>query len=230
MIRDAINKILELSVPAMQEIDGRTYSDRNIFEVVPPRPDLLMFNGLSGIASALSELETFDNVFLHVEDELNVSIKLSNPDVHGRVIETARATAKQHVADFKFDRYYDTEDFIIEMQACFVQNDVTDRIIKMASGVTGTSEVNLSDDGVSQSVTTGKTIKSTVKIENPLFLQPYRTFVEVPQPESPYILRVRTEGTRMALYQAGAGLWKKQAMDNIAAYFAEKFPELKILA
>lgn len=52
-------------------------------------------------------------------------------------------------------------------------------------------------------------------------LRPYRTFLEVEQPESEFLLRLR-EGGKIGLFEADGGMWKQQAKKNIAEYFQEE--------
>lgn len=57
-----------------------------------------------------------------------------------------------------------------------------------------------------------------------LALQPFRTFREVPQPESDFILRL-DENWRVGLFEADGGIWKMEAKDNIKAYLEEYLKE-----
>ena len=52
-------------------------------------------------------------------------------------------------------------------------------------------------------------------------LQPFRTFLEVQQPNGDFIFRVRHEegkGNLCALFEADAGMWKLAAMDSIKSW------------
>jgi hypothetical protein len=48
-------------------------------------------------------------------------------------------------------------------------------------------------------------------------LAPYRTFVEVTQPESDFVFRMQN-GPRCALFEADGGAWKLTAMRHIKEY------------
>ena len=67
---------------------------------------------------------------------------------------------------------------------------------------------------------TGVASRGNAKVPNPVQLSPYRTFVEVEQPESKFVFRMR-EGARCGLFEADGGAWKLEAMNNIKEYLKE---------
>ena len=72
---------------------------------------------------------------------------------------------------------------------------------------------------------TGIASKGEAIVPNPVILQPYRTFVEVPQPYSQYIFRMKQDkydGIQCALFEADGGAWKIEAMKEIKAYLEEQ--------
>jgi len=82
-------------------------------------------------------------------------------------------------------------------------------------------EPRLTSPGVSQSVTAraGLARVAEVPVTNPVTLRPYRTFAEVEQPASPFILRLKRKDGEMpqcALFEADGGKWKIEAIQNIA--------------
>ena len=83
------------------------------------------------------------------------------------------------------------------------------------------------DNGISQevSVRTGAVLKEQQTVQPIVRLQPYRTFLEVEQPASDFLLRLDKEG-RPALYEADGGAWKLEAKRNIAAYLGEQLADL----
>jgi hypothetical protein len=86
---------------------------------------------------------------------------------------------------------------------------------------------SIGDDGVSQSVTakTGVATVEDVKVPNPVLLSPYRTFVEVTQPESAFVFRMKN-GPVAALFEADGGAWRNAAIDAVADYLADELSEL----
>ena len=57
-----------------------------------------------------------------------------------------------------------------------------------------------------------------------LFRSPYRTFIEVEQPESKFIFRMR-EGGACALFEADGGAWKLDAQNAVYEYLKDRLKE-----
>ena len=64
-----------------------------------------------------------------------------------------------------------------------------------------------------------------VQVKPRVTLRPFRTFLEVAQPESEFILRLNDRG-EINLIGADGGAWKLEAVRNIAAYFEEKLGDM----
>ena len=68
-------------------------------------------------------------------------------------------------------------------------------------------------------------LKRNVEINPRVKLQPFRTFLEVAQPESEYLLRVDENG-RIGLFEADGGVWKLEAKRNVKEYLAVELDDL----
>src|SRR5690606_11961476 len=88
------------------------------------------------------------------------------------------------------------------------------------------ASVGTSDDGVTQKVEVkaGISMVGMAEVPNPVTLAPYRTFHDVTQPESPFVLRVKMEGERAfaALFEADGGRWQQTAVQEIAAWLEKE--------
>ncbi|MFQ9697783.1 MAG: hypothetical protein ACLRY5_13210, partial [Zhenhengia sp.] len=92
----------------------------------------------------------------------------------------------------------------------------------------------IGDDGVSQAATikTGVASIGEVKVPNPVYLAPYRTFAEIEQPVSKFVFRMES-GPKAALFEADGGAWKNEAILKIKDYLKEQLAgieEVHILA
>lgn len=76
-----------------------------------------------------------------------------------------------------------------------------------------------SDDGMTQTVQvqTGVVTVGDVSLKNPIPLTPLRTFYEVEQVTSPFILRF-DENAKAALYEGDGGAWRLYAVDSVVGW------------
>jgi hypothetical protein len=134
---------------------------------------------------------------------------------------------------FKFGTYYNQEDFIVGLQALFEPTPSRADVLKVVGTIADKQIAEHSDDGVTQHVnaTAGLIMVKEIAVPNPVFLKPFRTFREVDQPESPFVLRVRSgkDKPECALFEADGGRWKLAAIQSIKEYLEDK-TELPIIA
>ena len=135
------------------------------------------------------------------------------------------------IPDFEYGRYMGNERFIIALQSKFIDNDDRALLLKFSGTVKDESIVEYGDDGVTQKATvkTGITSVGDAIVPNPVKLQPFRTFIEVTQPESAFVFRMRQadgRGVECAIFEADGGAWKNAAMKSIKEYLQNELAEL----
>jgi hypothetical protein len=118
------------------------------------------------------------------------------------------------------------------MQSCFVQNEDTAKILKVVGNIKEETVRNIGDDGISQQVTAkaGIATVENVIVPNPVILAPYRSFIEVDQPESKFVFRMRSTGSepQCALFEADGGAWKLDAMYLIKGFLTKHLEGIDI--
>lgn len=127
------------------------------------------------------------------------------------------------VPTFKYGAFVDHEEFVINVQSKFLSDTETDKdlILRFAGTVEKGTVAEYGDTGVAQKATVkvGIASKSDAVVPNPVRLRPYRTFMEVNQPASEFIFRMKDDqGISCALFEADGGAWKNAAMQNIKNY------------
>lgn len=227
MDRTAIEKIVELGAPNYHEENGYTYTDKQLHVVQEPRVPTLTFHTLDGLVNALSaEHEWFEApLLISVEDEETVKVcsAISSIDRQREVPYIVRA----ELVDIPFDRKLDYETMMITLKSKFVETPELLDLVQLLGTITEENSAKLSDDGFTQTVVVRKGIAlKDNKVVNPrVRLKPYRTFCEVDQPESEFLVRL-SEGGYVALYEADGGAWKLQARRNVADYLKENLAVL----
>lgn len=229
-LREAMNFLVQLAdearEPHVTEIAGKTYCDKNLArydkeEMARP----LTATSLSSLIDYISgkQKELRDSMIIHVESPTKVRL-ISGLTKERNREELFCVTTNSN--GFEFDHAYDQERFIINMQTAFEQTDETALILTVAGNVESKTVANYGDDGTSQKATISKGIagKEDVLVPNPVILRPYRTFLEVEQPESKFIFRIK-EGNDgqpfFKLIEADGGIWKYEAVASIKEYLQE---------
>jgi hypothetical protein len=217
MIRDALEYLIGLGNTRIEKDGNRVFSTQKLHVVNEAAPDALQVHSLSGLVEYLkSNFDGENKLMIHVNSPTDVECFSSfNRDF--RRNEYIKASAM--IPSFRFGNNYDAEEFNIKLQSGFVKNEDKEIMLKVVGNIKEEAVNSVGDDGTSQSVTakTGVATVGNVKVPNPVLLAPYRTFVEVEQPESDFVFRMRS-GPACALYEADGGAWKLEAMNNIKNY------------
>lgn len=217
MIKEALEYLVGLGNTRIENVGNRIFSTQKIYAVEEPTPTTIQVNSLSGLVGYIqSKFDGDHPLMVHVKSPTEV-VAFSSINRDSNRDEFIKATAM--LPSFSFDRWYDTEEFNIKLQSCFVKNGDRDIMLKVVGNIKEEVVNTIGDDGVSQAVVakTGVATVANVKVPNPVVLKPYRTFVEVDQPESEFIFRMQT-GPRCALFEADGGAWKLTAMQHIREY------------
>lgn len=226
MIKEAIDRVLELASIKKEQIGQQIFSNQPLKLIPECTADTLGVRNLSGVVDYLKH--NFDSklpVIIHVQSPTDVSVVTGfNRDLSRSTLVSAKAL----LPEIPFGRYIDMENFNILLQSCFVDDLNTQRatVLQVVGNVRDEQVMTFGDDGVSQQVTakTGIATSEIVPVPNPVHLKPFRTFVEIEQPVSAFILRMQ-KGPSAALFEADGGAWKIVAIESIKAYFHSMLAE-----
>lgn len=228
-----IQKILELAPTNIIERDGRAFADGQLAPVKAPTVSPLTCHTLTGLVDFFDALPVSDqerSLFL-IEDFNRVHIvsEIFGPERQREYFITAEAYKQED----PFDKYFKHEDFMIKIMSLFVQDDNTKMMLKIIGNLKSEAGATYSDDGLTQTVTakTGITKVENIDLPNPIKLRPYRTFTDIEQPESSFVLRLKqSDGIAAALFQADGASWKNTAIASINAYFEGRKIGVKVIA
>jgi hypothetical protein len=131
--------------------------------------------------------------------------------------------------EFGFGYWLDPPSFNIALQCLFAETDERARVLEIVGSLKSEGVTAYEDDGVSQGVvaSAGVRLGRVVKVPNPVTLIPWRTFREIEQPESKFVLRVKGEPDEVpeiALFEADGGAWRLLAIERIAAFLRSRVP------
>ncbi len=225
MIKQALEYLIGLGKANIIYSDyDETYSDKPLHKINMPIAGAIHPQSLSAVVDYIKagldeDFISEETLLVHIEDPITVN-------VYGELNNNARRSyfigARANVPDFRFGCWYNTETFNIGLQSCFIDTEDRDVMLQVVGNIKEENVQTIGDDGVSQAVTAkaGVATVATVKVPNPVVLKPYRTFIEVDQPESSFVFRMKS-GPECALFEADGGAWEREAMSNIKAYLEE---------
>ena len=227
MLKEFAQYLVSLKDNKTYNIHGDTYSDHDLVRIKPhiDRPANLSVSGLDSIVKLIrNELDMFENlpVFIRVDDARTVSVFTTYDDMMCR---DSLYTAKCDVPGFR-DGFREYEQAIIELRSKFSPGPGVDYLLDLLSRVSMDNGVVTRDNGVSQEVEarSGISLKSMLQVRPRVVLRPYRTFLEVEQPESEFLLRMDAE-EGVGLFEADGGMWAMEAKHRIMAYFEAKLAD-----
>lgn len=227
MDRTFVEKIEEMSAPHIETINGYEYTDKELLLVKEPTVKTIEFNTLRGMTEVLkNEINNFSSTII-------VNVRGHNKvEIHSGIACSDRSREQPYVCNaelisINFDRWLDYETMMIMLKSRFVETTELLAVIQLLGTITDEKSAQAMDDGFTQTVVVKKGIAlKDNRIVKPIVkLKPYRTFNEVEQPESEFLLRL-SDGGNVALFEADGGAWKLEARHNIAEYIKKQLAEL----
>ena len=158
-------------------------------------------------------------------------VALSGPlQERARNRETYVKATALNLTDGFLGRFMAIDEFIIGLLTRFAESDDRAKVLKLLGNVKHEQVKTSQDDGVTQTVSAkvGIVLSADVPVPNPITLVPYRTFREVEQPSSLFVLRVNWKSSGMpdvGLFEAGGGAWRLIAIDKVRDWLREALPD-----
>ncbi len=242
MIKEAIEYVVGLAKPSLINVDGWEFSDKKLFYVNHnPKADAIKMNTLTSLVDYIkSNVDAFaekEKMIIHIKNATCIQL-YSSLDYEREREYLVEVNSK--TPNFMFNQFIGHESFCINVQSKALDDPETDKalLLKFAGTVESGSVAEYGDDGITQKATVknGIASKSEAIVPNPVKLKLFRTFLEVEQPVSNFIFRMKQgscNDIQCALYEADGGAWEIEAMNEIKAYLSEElkdFPNFIILS
>ena len=245
MEKELIEKIEQLVKDSyLVKVDGRQYTAASIHPVIyNPKPSALVVHNLRGfcgfINNDIDKLIEGKPYLIVVNDHKSVDLisEVDAEDKKRTILVSARINEKLH--EFPFGSFLTQEEFAITFRSLFKQKEGDDfeYVLSYASKLVGGTQIEGDDDGITQKVGVKRgvsgTLKDKVELKPIVKLSPYRTFREVEQPESEFLLRVRLTNDdvpTVALFEADGGAWVNAATENIVTYIQSIVTDIPVIA
>jgi hypothetical protein len=233
--KDALEYLVNLGIETdpIVIVDEKPYSLKQLHPVKEIGPAALEFNFLDSLVTYLQTRTDFS----HIGDSLIIEIQSPTAiALHTEIIgnfneRLTPVICTALVEQFPWGRFISPEEFIIMAQSRFVETEDLAKIRAIVGNVKSEEVFQFSDDGISQQVTakSGVARVENVVIPPRVKLAPYRTFVEIEQPESEFVFRAKKADALpcFALFEADGGAWRIEAMKRIKAYLEEQLSGLE---
>ena len=205
-LKEALAYAVKLAEPHIVQCDGGTFTDKPLERVVNDvRATALKMQTLTGLVDYIKKMQIdtqrYDRWIVQVDSPVSV-----------------------------YNAFLDAEEFLIALRSMFVQSEETELLLRFAGTVEIGSVQQYSDDGITQKATVKQGIagKEEAIVPSPITLAPFRTFMEIEQPESEFVFRMKSSERDVycALFEADGGAWKNEAMQSIKRYLEEQLKDI----
>lgn len=233
MLKEFIAHIQKTTQPIIQQIDGSTFVIRGNGGAEEIRsaiqhPDTLPLHSLEALVKMVQTeaANMATPLYITIPDHMTVRC-FGQPDPDARYFRQVYYEAKAtNVPGFQ-DGFREYEKAIIELRSRFAPGEGVDYLLDLLSRISKENGVTTTDNGVSQAVEArqGVALKAMVQVKPRVPLRPFRTFQEVDQPESEFLLRLDEDGN-IGLFEADGGMWKLTARQTIKAFLEANLADL----
>ena len=244
MDKQVIEKIEQLVIDRqIVEVNGREYTPGNLKPVIfNPLASSIKVLSLSGfcdfVSNDIDKLGIGEKYFIHVVSPSRVDLvsALKGEDLKREILLTAEID--EELETFPFERFMTQEEFVIKFRSMFepFKGDDSEYVLTFTWKLSGGTSIDVEDDGVTQNVGVKKgvsgVLKATEAAKPIVLLAPFRTFRDIAQPASQFLLRIRLSGETpsVALFEADGGRWRNDAVKSIAEFITARLPGMKVIA
>lgn len=239
MLKEAIEKIATMAQPQRWEVEGRTFmvGQEGAEELRPETdgPVTLELHSLDALVKLIkeeySDYDEIPGLPLYVTIPSPTSVRaFTKVEWTHRCVRTYPFQAvATDVPGWNESVQMGFEEAMIALRTRFQPSSDSEYALKLLSDITTGSKVTFNDNGIATSIVTqsGIALQQNTNIRPIICLRPYRTFQEVEQPESQFLIRVSERGIKFV--EADGGMWKLTARQTVKAYLEEKLSQ-EILA
>ncbi len=230
MLKAAIEKIQKMAKPEIRVIEDRTFaiSDDEIKEIRPTLDiaDCLPLCSLDAMVKMVKTEALVKHdppLYIMIPDHLHVRC-FSQPNSELRCYrEIFYEASATDVPGWKERIELPFEEAMIALRTRFEETVDTTYALKLLSEITTGAKVTFNDNGVATTVVTkkGVDLQTNQAIRPIVKLKPYRTFQEISQPESEFLIRINDRG--IVFIEADGGMWKLHAREAIKDYLELAF-------
>lgn len=229
MLKEFIQHIQQTTQPQITTIGKSTFAvnaDGGANEIRPiiDHPNTLDLHSLDALVKLVRTEATRveDLLYITVPDHMSVRCfgrPIQEERWHRQIYYDVKATDVPGWGE-KVQMSFD--EMQIALRTRFQQTQDMPYVQKLLSEISTGAKVTFNDNGVATTIVTKKGIdlQANETIRPIVTLRPYRTFQEVDQPESIFLIRINERG--ITFVEADGGMWKLKARETVKAFLEEK--------
>lgn len=226
MLKALYEKILSTAQPILTVVENAMFcvtSDGKATELRPTidHPDILPLNSLDALVKMIkTEAPRFTEAPLYITIPSHLLVQcFTQPEPTERFFRQFFYEVKAtDVPGWDSKVQLGFEEMQIALRTRFQETPDALYAMKLLSDISTGAKITFNDNGVATSVVTKKGIdlQANETIRPIVKLKPYRTFQEVEQPESTFLIRVNERG--ISFTEADGGMWKLKARETVKAF------------
>lgn len=226
MLKALYEKILSTAQPILTVVENSMFcvtSDGKASELRPTidHPDILPLNSLDALVKMIkTEAPRFTEAPLYITIPSHLLVQcFTQPEPTERFFRQFFYEVKAtDVPGWDSKVQLGFEEMQIALRTRFQETPDALYAMKLLSDISTGAKITFNDNGVATSVVTKKGIdlQANETIRPIVKLKPYRTFQEVEQPESTFLIRVNERG--ISFTEADGGMWKLRARETVKAF------------
>lgn len=236
MLKSLYEAIQKSAQPQIIEKGDTTYvidQEGSIQELWPETviPEMLTLHSLDALVKLVKTESAYrlenDRTALYITVPSHLMVQcFGHPDYEQRAIRPIYYEA--HATDvpgWEANATLPFEEMQIALRTRFQETADMPYLQTLLSDITTGAKITFNDNGVATTIVTKKGIdlQSNQTIKPIVTLRPYRTFQEVEQPESTFLIRVAERG--ITFVEADGGMWKLKARETIKAFLEERLAD-----
>lgn len=226
MLKEFVEHLQNTAQPKLEKIGASTFAIfpgghvQEVRETID-HPDTLPLTSLDALVKLVrteAMVSTDKPLYITIPDHLTVRC-FTQPEPTERFYrETFYEAKATDVPGWDAKVQLPFEEMQIALRTRFQETQDAVYAMKLLSDITTGGKITYNDNGIATSVVTKKGIdlQANELIRPIVTLKPYRTFQEVEQPESTFLIRVSERG--ITFIESDGGMWKLHARETVKEF------------
>jgi len=233
MLKEAIEKILDVASPIIYEKDGHSFivhanGESQELRAGIDAPATICLNSLEALVKLVKTEAAGKESPLYITVPSCLEVRcFGQPQEDKRFLRQIY----YNVNATDVPGWGDSVKLSFDQAAVALQTRFQDSVdrgytLQLLSNITTGAKVTYADNGIATSIVTSKgvSLQQNSTIRPLVKLRPYRTFQEVEQPEGLFLIRIDERG--ITFTEADGGMWKLEARKTIVKYLEDNLKDL----